>query len=88
MRRPNLRNAILEVGVAAASFVAGLAGSLAVAGAIAAVAIAHWAWTRRAALAAMEASRRWPQVAIALAVMLGVVAVCYGLGALWRSLTA
>lgn len=83
-RRPNLRNAGLELGIAGAAFVSGLEGSLVLAGAIAAAAAVYWGFTRRETLAAMPRDQLIRTTAISLAVLLVVVAACYGLGFLFR----
>ncbi|WP_395645157.1 hypothetical protein [Terricaulis sp.] len=86
-RRPNLRNAGLELGIAGAAFVSGLEGSLMLAGLIAAVAALYWGFTRRETLSAMPRQQLLRTTAISLAVLLAVVAACYGLGLLFRGMT-
>ena len=86
-RRPNLRNAGLELGIAGAAFVSGLEGSLVLAAVIAAVAALYWGFTRRETLSDMPCAQLLRTTAISLGVLLAVVGVCYGLGLLFRGMT-
>ncbi|MBY0564959.1 MAG: hypothetical protein K2P58_12330 [Hyphomonadaceae bacterium] len=80
-RRPNIRSAGVDLALAAAALIAGLAGvpaSYAAAGF--ALAVAIWAATRWGALARMEPMQRLTNTAVALAMLAVVLGGAYWFG--------
>ena len=80
-RRPNIVSAGSDFAFAALALIAGLFGAAAVyAAMIVAGALVSWAWTRRAALAAMAPQQRFTQGAIAVAMIAITLALLYWIG--------
>jgi len=85
VRQPRLAVAAIELGFIVLSLAAGrMFGSWVAYGAVAAVAIAYWAWSRRAALARMDAAQLIGQGAIAIAFLLVILGAAFWLGLSWR----
>jgi hypothetical protein len=81
VRKPNLRGGVVDIGLALIALVAGLAGApLAAGAALFAAAVGVWWWTRRGALARLDARARLTQSAAALAVLAVVLGIFYWLG--------
>lgn len=80
-QKPNIRTAGLDLAFLIAAHVAGWLNAPAWgAGAIIAVAVGAWWYTRRDALARMTPQHRLAQSAIALAMLAGVLALFYWMG--------
>ena len=80
-RRPNIANAGADLAFAVIAFVAGIAGAPLWGAALVAFAAALvWYWTRRVALARMDANQRAASVAVALAVLFIVLGGAYWAG--------
>lgn len=81
MRRPNIASAGVDLAFAALALVSGWLGAPAIyAAMLFAGSVAAWAWTRRAALAAMPARTRFTQGGIAVAMIAVVMALAYWIG--------
>ena len=87
-RRPNIVNALAELGCACAGFTLGLMGAPWWGGGLAALAaLAYWAVSRRAALARMTPTLLAQNVLVGVAVILIVVGGAYGLGLMLRDMS-
>ena len=81
MRRPNISSAFTDLAFAALAFIAGIANAPAAYAALIALgAVISWAWTRRAALAAMPLARRATNALLALVMIGAVLGVLYWIG--------
>jgi hypothetical protein len=82
-RRPDVRVAAVEVAFVALSGIAGAMGEpFWWVGIFLAGSVAHWAWSRRRALGAMEPSRLVASSALALAMIGGLHLLLFWLGSL------
>jgi hypothetical protein len=80
-RRPNVRNAAMELGFVAAAFGCGLANAPFWAVAMVAfVTLAYWSWSRRVALNRLRGAQWAVQSAIAITLIIIVLAGAYWLG--------
>lgn len=83
MRKPNMRGGLVDLSLAAMALLAGWAGAPYWAAVLVFVlAVGVWWWTRRNALARLEARKRLAQGAAALAVLAIVMGIFYGFGLL------
>jgi hypothetical protein len=81
VRRPNIRSAAADFGLLVVALIAGLAGAdLWIAGALYALAIALWGWTRRRSLAQLTLQPRLVQGAIALVMLAVTMGLFYWMG--------
>jgi hypothetical protein len=81
VRKPNIRSAAADFGLLVVALIAGLAGAdLWIAGALYALAIALWGWTRRRSLAQLPLQQRLIQGAIALVMLAVTMGLFYWMG--------